>query len=34
LQPPHRPADHQALLALMLDEAYLVHRLVEEINDR
>ncbi|MBQ0742818.1 MAG: hypothetical protein KBT85_05910 [Pseudomonas sp.] len=33
LQPPDLPADHQGMLAL-LDEAYLVHRLVEEINDR
>lgn len=33
LQPPDLPADHQGMLAL-LDEAYLVHRLVEEVNDR
>ncbi|SDU37076.1 hypothetical protein [Halopseudomonas salegens] len=33
LQPPELPAEHQGLLAL-LDEAYLAHRLVEEINDR
>lgn len=33
LQPPDLPSDHQGMLAL-LDEAYLVHRLVEEINDR
>ncbi|MFO7705624.1 MAG: hypothetical protein R6V43_10910 [Halopseudomonas sp.] len=33
LQPPDLPVDHQGMLAL-LDEAYLVHRLVEEINDR
>jgi hypothetical protein len=33
LQPPDLPAEHQGLLAL-LDEAYLAHRLVEEVNDR
>lgn len=33
LQPPDLPADHRGLLAL-LDEAYLAHRLLEEINDR
>lgn len=33
LQPPNLPADHQGMLAL-LDEAYLAHRLVDEINDR
>jgi hypothetical protein len=33
LQPPDLPADHQGMLAL-LDEAYLAHRLVEEVNDR
>lgn len=33
LQPPDLPADHQGLLAL-LDEAYLAHRLLEEVNDR
>jgi hypothetical protein len=33
LQPPDLPADHQGMLAL-LDEAYLAHRLVDEINDR
>lgn len=33
LQPPDLPADHRGMLAL-LDEAYLAHRLVEEINDR
>ena len=33
LQPPALPADHQGMLAL-LDEAYLAHRLVEEVNDR
>lgn len=33
LQPPNLPEDHQGMLAL-LDEAYLAHRLVEEVNDR
>ncbi|GGC93241.1 hypothetical protein [Halopseudomonas salina] len=33
LQPPDLPADHRGLLAL-LDEAYLAHRLLEEVNDR
>lgn len=33
LHPPDLPADHQGMLAL-LDEAYLAHRLVEEVNDR
>lgn len=33
LLPQDLPADHQGMLAL-LDEAYLVHRLVEEVNDR
>lgn len=33
LQPPDLPADHKGMLAL-LDEAYLAHRLVEEVNDR
>lgn len=33
LQPPDLPEEHQGLLAL-LDEAYLAHRLVEEVNDR
>ena len=33
LQPPDLPSDHQGLLAL-LDEAYLAHRLLEEVNDR
>ncbi|MFN3578876.1 MAG: hypothetical protein ACK4VV_00190 [Pseudomonas sp.] len=33
LQPPDLPQDHQGMLAL-LDEAYLAHRLVEEVNDR
>lgn len=33
LQPPDLPQEHQGLLAL-LDEAYLAHRLVEEVNDR
>ena len=33
LKPPALPADHQGMLAL-LDEAYLAHRLVEEVNDR
>lgn len=32
-QPPALPASHQGFLAL-LDEAYLAHRLVEEVNDR
>ncbi|PAU86803.1 hypothetical protein CK507_14010 [Pseudomonas sp. WN033] len=32
LQPPQLPEEHQGLLAL-LDEAYLAHRLVEEVND-
>ncbi|MEH6567251.1 MAG: hypothetical protein V7756_18145 [Halopseudomonas sp.] len=32
LQPRDLPAEHQGLLAL-LDEAYLAHRLVEEVND-
>ena len=30
---PSLPSDHQGLLAL-LDEAYLAHRLLEEVNDR
>lgn len=33
LEPPALPADHKGMLAL-LDEAYLAHRLVEEVNDR
>ncbi len=33
LQPPDLPSDHSGLLAL-LDEAYLAHRLLEEVNDR
>jgi hypothetical protein len=33
VQPPDLPADHRGLLAL-LDEAYLAHRLLEEVNDR
>ena len=33
LEPPDLPADHDGMLAL-LDEAYLAHRLVEEVNDR
>ncbi len=33
LQPPELPAAHHGMLAL-LDEAYLAHRLVEEVNDR
>jgi hypothetical protein len=33
LQPPDLPSDHRGLLAL-LDEAYLAHRLLEEVNDR
>lgn len=32
LQPPDLPSDHRGLLAL-LDEAYLAHRLLEEVND-
>ena len=32
-QPPDLPIDHRGMLAL-LDEAYLAHRLVEEVNDR
>lgn len=33
LQPPDLPAEHQGLVTL-LDEAYLAHRLVEDVNDR
>lgn len=33
LQPPDLPAEHKGLITL-LDEAYLAHRLVEEVNDR
>ncbi|UJJ32989.1 hypothetical protein [Halopseudomonas maritima] len=33
LQPPDLPAEHRGLVTL-LDEAYLAHRLVEEVNDR
>lgn len=33
LHPPDLPADHRGMLAL-LDESYLAHRLVEEVNDR
>ena len=33
LQPPDLPADHSGMLAL-LDEAYLAHLLIEEVNDR
>ncbi|MCL5042658.1 MAG: hypothetical protein M1440_09410 [Gammaproteobacteria bacterium] len=33
LQPPELPDDHHGMLVL-LDEAYLAHRLVEEVNDR
>lgn len=33
LQPPDLPADHRGMLAL-LDEAYLAHRVMEEVNDR
>lgn len=33
LQPPELPTEHHGMLAL-LDEAYLAHRLVEEVNDR
>lgn len=32
-EPPEPIADHQGLLALV-DEAYLAHRLMEEVNDR
>lgn len=32
LQPPDLPAEHKGLITL-LDEAYLAHRLVEEVND-
>lgn len=32
-QPPELPNDHVGLMALM-DEAYLAHRLFEEVNDR
>ena len=32
LQPPDLPADHSGMLAL-LDEAYLAHRLIEEVNE-
>lgn len=33
LQPPDLPSEHKGLITL-LDEAYLAHRLVEEVNDR
>mgnify|MGYP003632279487 CR=1 FL=1 len=33
VQPPDLPSDHCGLLSL-LDEAYLAHRLLEEVNDR
>jgi len=33
LQPPDLPAEHRGLVTL-LDEAYLAHRLVEDVNDR